>query len=166
MKPKHIIQILLPLLVLSCVKDGKGERLREGEPLPVFSVTTLNGTRFTTEDLAGKPSAVILFDTRCPDCHRQLPELEKAWLDLGNEISVIAIAREEGEDAVRDHWKTAGYTMPVAAPGNRTIYELFDRHSGSGVPQLYLADPSGTVIGYADDSKVMTSDKITSILHQ
>lgn len=161
------VLFLLPALLLSslsCTKESGGTRVQPGEPLPAFRTATVWGREVSTADFLGKPSVVILFDTRCPDCHRQLPELEAAWAAAGELVNVIAVARDEGREAVTGYWQQAGYTMPVAAPGDRRIYDLFDRGSGSGVPQMYISSPGGVVVGSADDTRVMTAEEISEIL--
>lgn len=121
-------------------------------------------TNTGTENLKGKPSIIILFETTCPDCHAQLPEIERLHNTSGETVNVLAIARGEKAAAVTAFWKAFGYSMPVAAPGNRTIYDLFDRGSQTGVPQVYISDTEGTVIGYADWKKTITSDEILTII--
>lgn len=165
MKRLSIIALFLPA-VLSCVKDLAGERIQPGESLPAFSVTTLDGKTVSTSDLLGKPSAVILFSTTCPDCHRQLPELQDVFDDGLNQYNILAIAREETAGTVSDHWKENGYTMPAAAPGDRRVYDLFDRGSRSGVPLLYLSDAAGKVRAVADDKATLYRDDIRNILSE
>jgi peroxiredoxin len=153
-------------LAVSCVKDTPGVRLQPGESLPEFSTVTLTGQNAGTRTLLGKPSAVILFSTTCPDCHRQLPELESAWKDLGDVVNILAVARNETQTTVSSFWNASGYTMPVAAPGNRNIYDLFDRGSRSGIPLLYLSDAEGTVLTLADDKAVLPAGEIIRTLTQ
>ena len=156
----HLAALLSFALAASCVKDAPGVRLQPGESLPEFRTVTLAGQDAGTATLLGKPSAVILFSTTCPDCHRQLPELESAWRDLGDIVNVLAVARDETAKTVSSFWNASGYTMSVAAPGDRKIYDLFDRNSRSGIPQLYLSDAEGTVLRVADDSAVLPAAEI------
>lgn len=163
MKRLSIITVFL-LAVLSCVKDPAGERIQPGESLPAFSVTTLDGKTVSKSDLLGKPSAVILFTTTCPDCKRQLPEVETVWKLQQNNVNVLAIARDEDRTTISAYWQSAKYTMPASAPGNRKTYNLFDRGSRSGVPLLFLCDTRGTVVRVADDTETISSNEIISTL--
>lgn len=162
MKRLSVITVFL-FAVLSCVKDPAGKRIQPGESLPAFSVTTLEGKTVSTSDLLGKPSVVVFFSTTCPDCHRQLPEIESVWLAADGNVNVLAIARDEDRGTVSTFWSKKGFTMPCAAPGNRRIYDLFDRGSRSGVPLTFVADPEGTVLLVSDDTKVLSSQEILSI---
>ena len=125
----NLAALLSFALAASCVKDAPGVRLQPGDSLPEFRTVTLAGQDAGTATLLGKPSAVILFSTTCPDCHRQLPELESAWRDLGDIVNVLAVARDETAKTVSSFWSASGYTMSVAAPGDRKIYDLFAAQS-------------------------------------
>ena len=159
-----ITALLSFILAPSCVKDTPGVRLQAGDSLPEFRTVTVTGQDAGTRTLLGKPSAVILFSTTCPDCHRQLPEAESAFRSLGDAVNMLAVARDETEKAVSPFWTASGYTIPVAAPGNRSVYDLFDRGSRSGVPLMFLSDSEGTVLKVADDSAVLTSEEIIRTL--
>ena len=151
------------LLAPSCRKTEVNEHFQIGERLPDFSVTTTDGKRVTTSDLKGKPSIVIIFTTTCPDCTAQLPEVETVFAAHKEDINVLAVNRGEKEDDVKACWLERGFTMPAAAPGDRSIYDLFDRGSQTGVPQVYISNPQGVIIGFTNDQKVLTSDDILDI---
>lgn len=166
MKPIRIITLFTLLLTfLCCTKRGESPgHLRIGEPLPEFSTFTLDGQNVSTASLLEKPAVIVFFSTTCPDCHHQLPEVEIAYKNYKYQASFLAIAREENETTVRNFWTQAGYSMPVSAPGNRVIYNLFDRDSGSGVPQVYIADRDGIVTAFSNDRKLLFAEDFYSIL--
>lgn len=149
--------------MLSCVKDKQSSPVGAGESIPPFATVTMKGQNVSDKDLLGKPSVVVFFSTTCPDCHRQLPEIESLWLAADGNVNVLAIARDEDRETVSTFWSKKGFTMPCAAPGDRRIYELFDRGSRSGVPLTFVADPEGTVLLVSDDTKVLSSQEILSI---
>jgi len=160
--------LLLPvyLIVMSCVKEHTGKPLMAGEQLPAFVTTSIDGRTVRSTDLLGRPSAIILFDTTCPDCHRQLPVLEDLWKGHADRLNVLAIARDQDAGTVSAFWKQAAYTMPAAAPGNRSVYNLFDRDSGTGVPQVYVSDKQGTVLLTGNDRNFLTENTILRNIFQ
>lgn len=165
---KFIIPTMLVFLVLflGCSKrTERPEHLKVGEPLPGFFTHTIDGHNVSTAGLLGKPSVIVFFSTTCPDCHLQLPEIEYAYRNYMAQINFLVIARDEDEATVKTFWNQAGYTMPVAAPGNRDIYNLFDRDSGSGVPQVYICDKDGIVTSFANDKMILFADDLYGILH-
>ena len=167
MRPlRQLIITLAALCAVSCAKEtgADGEHVSVGETIPAFTVTTMDGATVSAATMLGKPSVIVFFDTTCPDCQRQLPEIEAVWRELEGSINAVAIAREQGPDPVRDYWHGNGLTMPVAAPGNRETFNLFDRGSKSGVPQVYVTDKEGRVTLYGNDKSILTTRKITDKL--
>lgn len=165
---RQLIITLAALSAVSCAKETGADRehVSVGETIPAFTVTTMDGATVSTSTLLGKPSVIVFFDTTCPDCHRQLPEIEKVWRAFKGSIGAIAIAREQGPVPVRDYWHGNGLTMPVAAPGNRETFNLFDRGSKSGVPQVYVTDKEGRVTLYGNDKSILTTIMITDKLKE
>ena len=158
---RHLAFVLLFIFLLSCSRvDELGTHIGIGESLPEFSTFTLDGRNVSTADLVGKPSVVILFDTTCPDCHRQLPQVQAAYDALGDKVNVLAVSRKDVPDAVSEFWAANGFTIPVATSKGPDIYQAFDRGSKSGVPQLYLCNPGGIVLFYSGDERVTTTTEI------
>lgn len=131
--------------------------------MPQFKTYTINGKNTGADNLKGKPSVIILFSTTCPDCHEQLPEIESLWYYASDVFNILAISRGEERQTVADFWNKAGYTMPVAVDADREIYNLFDRGSKTGIPQVYIMDPKGTVIGYGDWRDQLTASDILKL---
>lgn len=164
-KTNALILLVLTFLACSCERTAVTHlHLEPGEQLPRFTVRLLDGGNVSTTDLFGKPSLIVFFSTTCPDCHRQLPEVESAYAMAGEGAAFIVIARDEGPETVGKHWTENGYTIPVSAPGDRTVYDLFDRGSHSGIPLLFISDAQGVVRHTADDSAVLTAQEMTRIL--
>lgn len=157
---KLILGMIVSLSVLSCTKIQEMKHLQTGETIPEFKTYTISGKNTGNDKLKGKPSVIILFSTTCPDCHVQLPEIESLWYYGSEVINVLAIARGEKTETVSDFWNKCGFTMPVAIDTDRTIYNLFDRGSKSGIPQVYITDQKGTVIGYGDWREPLTTSDI------
>ena len=166
--PSTIRKAFLATLILtalpSCVKDHTGTCLQEGEQLPEFTAILTGGQTVTSDDLTKKPSLVILFTTTCPDCHRQLPEVQSAWELLSEDANFLAVARGEGCETVEAFWKASGLTIPVSAPGDRTVYDLFDRGSGTGVPQVYISATGGKVLLTGNDKSQLSATQIIKAL--
>lgn len=164
MKTKQFL-LLTAVLLAGCTKQGeRAERILPGEPVPDFQTWTVGGVNVSSADLLGKPGLVVFFSTTCSDCKVQMPEVEAAYTTLGDEVVFLAIAREEDAQTVSRYWKDAGYTMPVAAPAKRDIYNLFDRGSGSGVPLMIFTDEKGIVTATSDDKSIMDTSTIIAKL--
>ncbi len=155
------------IVSLCCTKRSEDPgHLKIDEPLPEFTLYTITGQNMCTADFLGKPSVIVFFSTTCPDCHKQLPEIQYSYNFNENIVNFIAIAREEDAIKVQTLWNQTGYTLPVSAPGTRTLYNLFDRDSGTGVPQLYITDKNGIVKAFASDKTLLYAKDINEILQK
>lgn len=150
--------------MLSCSHNERGEHVGLGERVPDFHVITLGGKDITEASLPGRRSLIVFFDTWCPDCREELPEIQRVYEQIGDKALIVAIARKSDERSVREYWQANGLTLPVAVPGNTSVYDLFDRGSGTGVPQGYLIDADGVVRGFFDDTKTVRADTLCEFL--
>lgn len=153
--------LLITLLVMSCIKQQRQERIQPGDPLPEFSTDTLSEANVSMTDLIGKPGLIAFFSTTCPDGRAQMPEVESAYRNLKEEATFLAIAREQDTNTVARYSTEAGNTLPVAAPSKRDIYDLFDKGHSSGVPLLVFFDEKGTVTRTSDDKAILEGKQIT-----
>ncbi|MCH5225723.1 MAG: TlpA family protein disulfide reductase [Muribaculaceae bacterium] len=148
-----------------CVNDKEpdGPNLAAGDMLPEFSVVMNNGTLVSTSGLKGKTSAIIFFNTGCFDCRRELPVVEKLWLAFKDspEVEIIPISREETAEDIKSYWDENGFTMPWSAQENREIYSKF---AASGIPRIYISNPSGVITSVYDDFDLPSLQTLTSAL--
>ena len=163
---KRLLPILLLLGILSCSKSTSSEHLQIGEEIPDFLTYTIDGRNISKSDLLGKPGVIIHFGTTCPDCHVQLPEIETVYRAFGEMANVLAISRGENANTVRQFWQENDYTIPAVATGDKNLYNLFDRDSKTGIPQVYITDSSGIVIAYTDWNKVLRADEILTTIQK
>lgn len=167
LKMLGVTLLLLALVISSCTRQGRGEHVAPGEPIPSFRVLTLDGKSYTRETLLGQRSFIVFFDTWCPDCKNELPEVQRAFdilSDVGAPFAIIAVSRESDEKSVKDFWVVNGLSIPVAVPGSTSVYDLFDRNSGTGVPQGYLVDEEGVVRGFFSDKELASAERICEFL--
>jgi thiol-disulfide isomerase/thioredoxin len=122
----------------------------EGQPAPVFSVTTYDGEPLTSESLAGKPHLLYFWFTGCPPCVRTSPllaELDQTYAAKGfrivglNADRVLEIPTTDEDRAA--YAKTNGWTFTLAhmTAGAQEAYG-----SVSVFPTLFFVDRKGTVV--------------------
>lgn len=144
----------LALLLSGCVIDDSEEPassddssiVRVGDHLPSFSVEVVDGTdhyTFSSDALTG-PTVIVLFNTSCSDCQRELPELNNYYLrhrqDPG--FQMVAIAREESEESIATYWKQHNLLIPYSPQSDRRIYSLF---ATQYIPRVYICSVQGIV---------------------
>lgn len=115
-----------------------------GKPAPAMQLTTLDGTRISNADLAGRTVMVNFWNTWCIPCETEAPALATFAQQHANENGVVllAVVRADSEAAVRAN--------PERAPKGWTV--VFDRDQQAalgfgtrGQPETYSIAPSGTV---------------------
>ena len=128
--------------------DGEvREYVKVGERVPAFSVETVladdSTAMFSTAQLTGE-TVIVLFNTSCGDCQRELPRMNDYYLQHRHEkgFQMVAISRAEGAESVAAYWKEQGLSIPYSAQTDRRIYNLF---ASSVIPRTYFCRADGTV---------------------
>lgn len=130
-------------MLAACVgdKEEPAWELPDGSPLPQFSVTTSTGDVVSTSTFSGRGGMIVLFNTSCPDCRRELPEVQRIYdaaTGAGSGEVYICIARDEGEASIAAYWEEAGLTLPYSPQPDREVYDLF---ASRGIPRIFLVSP-------------------------
>ena len=138
------IAILSVLVLAGCSSvidddDEVVERVHVGDKVPSFSVTVTDGTEtrtFSTSRLTGE-TVIVFFNTSCKDCQRDLPLLNKYYLEHKDEpdFQMVAISREESRESVAAYWAANGLVIPYSPQDDRRIYSLF---ATSIIPRIYF----------------------------
>ena len=122
--------------------ESSGDIITVGQPLPAFAVTLADSSSLATADLAGRPSVIVLFNTSCRDCQRELPVVQQLYEELSDSVRFVCISRAEEAASVAAYWQSAGLTLPYSAQPDRTVYNLFATRT---IPRIYVADATTTV---------------------
>ena len=153
MMMRNILLLLTAAVVFAACSMGDDddgevrEYVKVGERVPTFSVETVladgSTATFSTAQLTGE-TVIVLFNTSCGDCQRELPRMNDYYLqhcgDKG--FQMVAISREEGAESVAAYWKEQGLSIPYSAQTDRRIYNLF---ASSIIPRTYFCSADGTV---------------------
>lgn len=168
---KTLLRILMATIALavatSCIDDNddaEGGAIATGDTLPTFTAEMHDGTTVTTADLAGHRSVTVFFNTGCPDCRRELPEIEDAYrrcTATGSDVQFICIARDEDAASIVDYWQREGLTLPFSPQNGRALYSLFAR---TGIPRIYVADASLIVTHTWGDTDSPDADTLLNAL--
>lgn len=157
----------MSLTLTSCVKSDKPVEVREyvrvGDSLPRFSVTLLDGTVVNNDSWVGKRLVLIFFSTGCPDCQKELPELEYFYQKTKDrtDICTLGVSRGGGTEVVRSYWEEHHLTFPCSPQEDRKVYNLF---ASAIVPRIYVVSPQGRVTHMFDDSNMPLADSLLDIV--
>ena len=143
---------IVSFLLAACVNDDEpdGGNISLYDKLPQFSVVMNNGETITTQDLIDKICLIMFFNTNCPDCQKELPVIQELWqlYKDDNDIIILPISREEGEEEINKYWMDNNLTMPFSPQENREIYSLFAK---SIIPRIYISNRDGIVVFMSGD---------------
>ena len=162
MKLLHWFTIAMATILVSCIKDDVADSsslISEGDHLPKFTIIMNDGIFLSTGELAGAPSVIMLFTTKCPDCRRELPVMEQLHR-LRPELRIVCIAREENAYEIADYWRENGLTLSYSPQPDRKIYNLFATET---VPRTYIADSHCIVTATFDDTSLPTLEQLLQL---
>ena len=153
MMMRNILLFLMTAVVFAACSMGDDddgevtEYVKVGDRVPAFSVETVladgSTAMFSTAQLTGE-TVIVLFNTSCGDCQRELPRMNDYYLQHRHEkgFQMVAISRAEGAESVAAYWKEQGLSIPYSAQTDRRIYNLF---ASSIIPRTYFCSADGTV---------------------
>jgi peroxiredoxin len=134
-----------------------------GDRLPQFTVTTLDGERFSSTGVKGKVLVLNLWATWCSPCRIEMPRLEKEiWKNSDpNDFAMIAIARGETNEQITAFRKASGFTFPMAADPDRSIFKLF---ASAGIPRTFVIARNGTILYQSLGYEEAEFNKLKSVI--
>jgi cytochrome c biogenesis protein CcmG, thiol:disulfide interchange protein DsbE len=155
MRLSRLRWLLLPLVVLPVgwlLFTGLGHDPRlipsplVGKPMPAFAGTTLEGDRFSSADLAGKPAVVNFWASYCiPSCVDEHPVLLDLAARHGDELQIVGVLVNDTPDGARGFLARYGqvsWPNMLNADGNITI-----DYGVTGPPETFFVDARGIVVG-------------------
>jgi peroxiredoxin len=128
--------------------------VKRGDPAPAFILTSLDGSKIELEHLRGKTVMLVFFATWCGPCNLELPHVEEIWQANRDrtDFVLVVVGREETAEKLIAFKAEHGYTFPIAADADRSVYS---RYAKELIPRTYLITPDGTIrfasTGYSQD---------------
>jgi peroxiredoxin len=127
------------------VAAAPGWSIEVGQAVPDFAAQTMDGNQVSRAGMAGKPVLLVFWNTWCPICMKELPEISKlADKFSANELTVVAVntGLNDSENKAKAYWKKRGYRFPSVFDHH---FDLGDSFKLKGVPMVLLVDATGTV---------------------
>jgi peroxiredoxin len=136
---------LLVALLLQMPMASSGWSLEIGDPMPDFGIKTQAGDPVSRAGLAGKPVLLVFWNSWCPNCKKELPQINRMAEKYGpGGLTVLAIntGLNDSDSKARAFWKKNGFLFPTAFDQTFSIGESF---GVQGVPTVVLVDAKGVV---------------------
>jgi peroxiredoxin len=116
-----------------------------GRVAPDFSLTTLEQHPFRLADQRGHVVLLNFFATWCGPCQEELPHLQNIWNEFrtNQAFSMLVIGREETTEKVAAFRTKHGFTFPLAADPDRSVYGRF---ASERIHRTYLISREGAIL--------------------
>ncbi|SFR13304.1 TlpA family protein disulfide reductase [Desulfoscipio geothermicus] len=129
---------------------------------PDFFIIGENKGETTLSELKGKPVFINFWNTWCPPCRAEMPELDKLYREYGNDAEFIFInitSQEESLADVTTFLSDNGYSIPVYLDRRG---EVAGAYGIRGIPTTVVLDAQGEVV-YAAAGQI-SYDKAKSLI--
>lgn len=141
--------VVLPLGWLLFTGLGRDPRLIPsplvGQPMPAFTGTTLEGDKFSSADLAGKPAVINFWASYCiPSCVDEHPVLLDLAARYDGELEMVGVLVNDPPDDARGFLARYGqvsWPNLLNADGGITI-----DYGVTGPPETFFVDAQGIVV--------------------
>jgi peroxiredoxin len=155
---------------LAEIKAAREEKLadtslvRVGDPVPQFSLTTADGNEFSFPG-GDYVTLINFFATWCGPCQIELPHIERIWAAHKHDehFRMLVIGREETAVSVREYRVKNGFSFPIAADPDRTVYSLFAKES---IPRTLVVSPDGRIAYSKTGFSEGDLDELNDVLRQ
>ena len=166
--------LLVPLLVVPLgwlLFTGFGRDPQEvaspliGRPAPEWTLTTLDGERLSSDDLAGRPYLLNFWASWCiPACVDEHPVLAEAHDRHADELVVVGVLYQDepaAAEAFLARYGDAGYEHVVDEEGRLAI-----EYGVTGPPETFFVDAGGIVRDkqFGPLSENVMADRLGAIL--
>ena len=138
------LALLAAVLVSVNLPDKKPSAgAAEGELLPDFAVTCLNGDTFRLSEQRGKTVVINIWATWCAPCVKELPHFDRLLRERPGEVAVLAVHAPPVTADVNEYLSAFTYVIPFAVDGTGTLNDTLDIRSV--LPQTVIVSPDGIV---------------------
>jgi len=143
---------------LASEQDSVSDAADDRQKAPDFNMTDMDGNSVKLSDFTanGKPIVLNFWASWCPPCVSEMPEFEKVYKEVGDEIQFVMLNLETEETGTK-HVNDQGYTFPVYFDINsegRSAYGI------KAIPTTLFIDGGGYIIavvqGAIDEAKLRT----------
>lgn len=137
---------LVFLLLLLCGPLHAGELMPyEGEPLPDFTLTDLQGQRHTLSDYRGKVVMVNFWATYCGPCIKEMPSMQRLQEKLADKpFTILAVnmaeERADVEAFLKQHDIRIAFPVLLNPEG-----DVVEQWMITAVPTTFVLDTGGQI---------------------
>ncbi|HMJ81500.1 MAG TPA: redoxin domain-containing protein [Candidatus Dormibacteraeota bacterium] len=116
--------------------------LRVGQPAPPLVVPQVGGGSIDLASVRGKPVWVAFTASWCPSCRDELAMMDKAVLQLGDRLAIVAVDVKEDPDTVATLVNQTGFIAPMGIDQQGTAQAAWNAYV---LPMHFWIDGQGIV---------------------
>ncbi len=110
---------------------------------PAFTVTALDGSHFTLDNMGGRVVLIDFWATWCGPCNRELPHLQKIAREFaGQPLVILSISDDSDEAKWRDFITKHDMTWAQYRDADHSLGKLFGVDS---IPRYFTIDSDGVL---------------------
>ncbi len=115
-----------------------------------FTLTDLDGRKWTRRGLIGKVVAVNFWATWCPPCRKEMPDLDALYRKYKSQGFVVLAISNEQAVKVRSFLKTKPVSYPVLIDPDNAVTNLY---RVEGIPKTFLYGRDGKLVTESIDMR-------------
>ena len=122
---------------------------KEKPKAPSVALTNWEGERVHLEEYFGKPIVLNFWASWCGPCKSEMPDFQKVYAELGNEVQFIMVNATGGRESVetaKEFITKAGYTFPVFFDVSEEAVFTYGAYS---IPMTFFINAQGQLVTYA-----------------
>ncbi|MCO6449256.1 MAG: TlpA family protein disulfide reductase [Caldilineales bacterium] len=132
---------LFPVASLHAV-DNSNAQPDAGSMAPDFAIHLTDGTTTHLSDYRGRPVLLNFWATWCPPCRLEMPDLEAAYKQYGDDLVVLGIDAGEAHESVATFQKEMGISLPLVIDPRQEVMAAYKTNS---LPSSFFIDRNGRV---------------------
>jgi thiol-disulfide isomerase/thioredoxin len=142
-----VVALLIAIVVVGgtwwYLRPSTDGRVQVGEPAPVISGVTLDGSPFELASLRGKPVLINFWGPTCVPCREEMPLLAaKSTTHAESGFTIVGVLTDDPPEPARDFEQAYGATWSTVEDPDRAIktaYRVVAR------PTSFFVDAAGIV---------------------
>ncbi len=125
-------------------------------PAPIFSLPSVKGEPIDLRYLRGKRTVLTVWSTWSPLAQAQVPLIDEAQRDLGEDANFILIALQESEGSIDTYLRRGGYDLRAIVDSEG---KFADKYPILTLPQHFFIDRKGIIrdifVGFLDKEALL-----------
>lgn len=146
------------------VQPDRDVKVQKGFAAPDFELKTLNGEQVRLYENNGKPSLVNFWASWCPPCKVEMPHLQKAYDEYGEQVNfhMVDLAFNDDLEEMNQYIEDEGFTFPVLL--DETGEVAMDQYQAIAIPTTVVVDEKGIITHHIRGA--MSEQQIQAIMEE